>query len=196
MLNLSDTFFHRVADPNEHYDLQVIEKKSPGVEVSSLLRFTDGFTNLIQSLSKKFEIIIYDSGSPQLLNQVLGHIDPEGTLISHCIYSSNCFPAELPEHPMSKDLRVLLNRKLSNIWYLSSTFDLPFDQLPNLVPVLPSRQLLSQEKSNHHWASLIQFLLTSEPLTSEDHFGLRELTSHGEAKDDLIRDFLSKRKFN
>ena len=192
VLNLTDTFFHRVADPNEPYDLKVLEKDGTGTTASSLVRFAVGFGNLLQILSQEFELIVFDSSPVSLLNQVLAHIDPEGAIFSHVIYSSSGCGRFSCNKPF-RDLRVLLNRKLQDIWYLSSSFDIPFVQIGNFVPILPSRFIQTEDRGKDVAERLFQFVRNQEPSATLDPFGLRQLSSLPEVKEESIRDYLVSR---
>lgn len=192
VLNLSETFFDRVVDPNDPYDLKVSELIDC-TKTSHLIRFTSGFLDFLHRLSKDFELIVYDSGSPQVLNQILKHLDPEARLISHIVYKANCFLDKTSKQGFYKDLRVLLNRNLENVFYLSSSFDLHFTQVDNFVPVIPTRLLPTKDQGTTHLGGLIKFLRNTEPKSCKDSFGLAELAAQGEVKDESIREYFASR---
>lgn len=193
VISLMGTFCHQVADPNEPYDMRVLETRVDNEKVSSLVRFTDGFSTLVQQLAASFDIIVYENGSPELVNQLVSYFDPQGRFVSYCIYSNSCFAGNMPELQATKDLRVVLNRKPETMRYLSASFDLPYDQLSNFVPVLPSRLLATPEQCKDHTDSLLRYLMASEASSGTDHFGLKELASLAEARDELIKDFIAAR---
>ena len=133
VFSIDRTLARKVEDVNEHFDFVHTELKKDGKKSTCMVELLPGCKSFLNKLSEKHEIIIYDMGSPQYVNQVVSLIDPDHSIISYALSLQNCIASPLPR----KDLSVLLSRPLSNTSYISSSFDLPAAQLPNFIPLFP-----------------------------------------------------------
>ncbi|CAD8066565.1 unnamed protein product [Paramecium primaurelia] len=89
---------------------------------------------VLQTLSKHFEIIIFTASHSSYANIVIDYLDPKKQWISHRLYRENCLQS--PEGAYVKDLRVLGNRKLSNVLLIDNASYSFSQQIENGVPII------------------------------------------------------------
>ncbi|CAD8195006.1 unnamed protein product [Paramecium octaurelia] len=89
---------------------------------------------VLQTLSKHFEIIVFTASHSSYANIVIDYLDPKRQWISHRLYRENCL--QTPEGAYVKDLRVLGNRKLSNVLLIDNASYSYSQQIENGVPII------------------------------------------------------------
>lgn len=90
---------------------------------------------MIEELSKFYEIIVFTASHSCYANVVLDYLDQNSKYISHRLFRENCVQTE--EGLFIKDLRVLMNRNLSDIIIVdNAAYSFGF-QLDNGLPILP-----------------------------------------------------------
>jgi CTD small phosphatase-like protein 2 len=67
---------------------------------------------VLTAAAKKFEVIVFTASHAGYANLVLDQIDPDHSLIDHRLTRDNCI---VVDNIFIKDLRVLVNRRLSDI---------------------------------------------------------------------------------
>ncbi|CAD8096423.1 unnamed protein product [Paramecium primaurelia] len=89
---------------------------------------------ILQTLSRHFEIIVFTASHSCYANIVLDYLDPKKQWISHRLFRDHCLQTE--EGAYVKDLRVLGNRKLSNILLIDNASYSFGQQIDNGVPII------------------------------------------------------------
>ncbi|KAM3135459.1 hypothetical protein pb186bvf_012478 [Paramecium bursaria] len=89
---------------------------------------------ILQALSKHFEIIVFTASHQCYASVVLDYLDPRRQWISHRLYRDSCVQSE--EGAFIKDLRVLGNRKLQNILLVDNASYSFGQQIDNGIPII------------------------------------------------------------
>lgn len=89
---------------------------------------------VLEKLSKKFELIVFSDGIRDVHHRIMNKIDPENTLFSFKLYREHCYLTEKGVYV--KDLRVLNRPHCSTVMVDNSTSSFGF-QLNNGVPIIP-----------------------------------------------------------
>ncbi|CAD8091587.1 unnamed protein product [Paramecium primaurelia] len=89
---------------------------------------------ILQTLSKHFEIIVFTASHSSYANIVIDYLDPKKQWISHRFYRENCL--QTTEGAYIKDLRVLGNRKLSNVLLIDNASYSFSKQIENGIPII------------------------------------------------------------
>ncbi|CAD8187065.1 unnamed protein product [Paramecium octaurelia] len=89
---------------------------------------------ILQTLSRHFEIIVFTASHSCYANIVLDYLDPKKQWISHRLFRDHCLQSE--DGAYIKDLRVLGNRKLSNILLVDNASYSFGQQIDNGVPII------------------------------------------------------------
>ncbi|CAD8181027.1 unnamed protein product [Paramecium pentaurelia] len=90
---------------------------------------------VLQTLSKHFEIIIFTASHSSYANIVIDYLDPKRQWISHRLFRENCIQSS-EGGAYVKDLRVLGNRKLSNVLLIDNASYSFSQQIENGVPII------------------------------------------------------------
>jgi CTD small phosphatase-like protein 2 len=83
---------------------------------------------LLQELSKYYEIVIYTASIKEYANTVLAILDPNKKYVDHILYREHCH--EINGHYL-KDLRIIKNRRLKDMILVDNTIAALFLQLEN-----------------------------------------------------------------
>ncbi|CAD8095979.1 unnamed protein product [Paramecium sonneborni] len=110
---------------------------------------------VLQTLSKHFEIIIFTASHSNYANIVIDYLDPKKQWISHRLYRENCI--QTPEGAYVKDLRVLGNRKLSNVLLIDNASYSFGQQIENGVPIISFYDNYDDEELLHLENYLLSF---------------------------------------
>lgn len=89
---------------------------------------------VLQKLSKKFELIIFSEGVRDFHHKIMNKIDPENAIFSFKLYKEQCYQTDKGVYV--KDLRVLNRPHSSTVLVDNSTSAFGF-QLSNGVPIVP-----------------------------------------------------------
>ncbi|CAD8084279.1 unnamed protein product [Paramecium sonneborni] len=89
---------------------------------------------ILQTLSRHFEIIVFTASHSCYANIVLDYLDPKKQWISQRLFREHCIQTD--EGAYIKDLRVLGNRKMSNILLIDNASYSFGQQIDNGVPVI------------------------------------------------------------
>lgn len=183
-----DTLVHQILDPNEDYDFVVTEKDAAGEEKSTLVKIRENAKEILSELAQEFDVYLYESASPQFVNQVAAALDPKYEIFSSCLNSQHCFQERNGEG-VSKDLRVLPGKGIQNMSYISSNYDIPANQLSCFVPILPSFMtgIMNKDEST----LLVDHVRRKAEgkSTETDTFGLNHFSEIPQAKGQEISDY-------
>ncbi|CAK59009.1 unnamed protein product (macronuclear) [Paramecium tetraurelia] len=105
-----------------------------GETVQASINIRPHAQKVLQTLSKHFEIIIFTASHSSYANIVIDYLDPKRQWISHRLFRENC--VQTPEGAYVKDLRVLGNRKLSNVLLVDNASYSFGKQIENGVPII------------------------------------------------------------
>ena len=90
---------------------------------------------VLSSLSKIYEIIVFTAGQPHYADPILDYIDPERVFFQHRLYRKNC--NLIDKGIFVKDLRILQNRQLKDIIIVDNSIISFAFQMENGIPILP-----------------------------------------------------------
>ena len=113
VFGLDRVLLTRVTDDTAPFDFEVTEKSEAGLLLTTNFVLRPGLGQLLSHVSQQFEVVIFSKDSGLVTNQLVQKIDPSNELVSfvldkrHCIYT--------PRGVLSKDLRIILNRQLSDL---------------------------------------------------------------------------------
>ena len=114
------------------------------------MKFRPFAREVIERLSKVFEVIVFTASHSSYANQVIDLLDPEGKFITDRLFRDNCL--QTSEGINIKDLRIIENRRLEDIFIVDNSVYCFGFQLANGIPILPfydnkeDRELLALEK--------------------------------------------------
>lgn len=89
---------------------------------------------ILQNLSKNFEIIVFTASHSCYANVVLDYLDPENKYIQHRLFREHCY--QTPEGMYCKDLRVI-DRNMDSMVLVDNAAYSYAAQLDNGIPILP-----------------------------------------------------------
>lgn len=89
---------------------------------------------VLEKLSKSFELIVFSEGVRDMHHKIMNKIDPDNKLFSFKLYKEHCYQSEKGIYV--KDLRVLNRQHSTTILVDNSTSSFGF-QLNNGVPIIP-----------------------------------------------------------
>lgn len=89
---------------------------------------------ILESLSKDFEIIVFTASHKGYADKVIDILDPEGLYVSHRLFREHCFQSK--QGVYVKDLRII-NRKMCDMILVDNALYSYGLQLQNGVPIIP-----------------------------------------------------------
>ncbi|CAD8147045.1 unnamed protein product [Paramecium octaurelia] len=89
---------------------------------------------ILQTLSRDFEIVIFTASHSCYANVVIDYLDPKKEWVSYRLFREHCIQTK--EGAYIKDLRVLGNRKLSNILLVDNASYSFNKQIDNGIPII------------------------------------------------------------
>ncbi|CAD8147854.1 unnamed protein product [Paramecium pentaurelia] len=89
---------------------------------------------ILKTLSKDFEIIIFTASHSCYANMVIDYLDPKKQWISHRLFREHCIQTR--EGAYIKDLRILGNRKLCNVLLVDNASYSFNKQIENGIPII------------------------------------------------------------
>jgi len=107
---------------------------------------------LLEELSKYYEIIVFTASHSCYANVALDYLDPENKYIHHRLFREHCITTE--EGLYIKDLRILANRDLKDVVIVDNAVYSFGYQLENGIPIIP----FYFNKKDQELKSLLSFL--------------------------------------
>ncbi|CAD8196979.1 unnamed protein product [Paramecium pentaurelia] len=105
-----------------------------GEKIQASINIRPYAQQILQTLSRHFEIIVFTASHSCYANIVLDYLDPKKQWISHRLFREHCLQTD--EGAYVKDLRVLGNRKMSNILLIDNASYSFGQQIDNGVPII------------------------------------------------------------
>ncbi|CAK68015.1 unnamed protein product (macronuclear) [Paramecium tetraurelia] len=105
-----------------------------GEKIQASINIRPYAQQILQTLSRHFEIIVFTASHSCYANIVLDYLDPKKQWISHRLFRDHCIQTD--EGAYVKDLRVLGNRKMSNILLIDNASYSFGQQIDNGVPII------------------------------------------------------------
>ena len=98
------------------------------------INFRPGLKKFLEFTSKNFEVVLFTSAIKYYADKVLELIDPERTLFSYRLYREDCI--DICDYFKIKDLRILGNRQIDNLFLIDNNLINMYSQLNNgyLIP--------------------------------------------------------------
>ena len=94
-----------------------------------------GSREVLQSLKQDFEVGLFTTADRKHAEEMLELLDPHRDLVDFCLDRSHCI--EVKPNVWIKDLRVLQNRKLSEMLVVDNNLYCAALNLSNAIPILP-----------------------------------------------------------
>ena len=91
--------------------------------------------DILEDLSKKFELIIFTASQKYYADVVINYIDPEKKFFQHRFYRDSCIATK--EGFYIKDLRIFTNRSLKNMVIVDNSPISFALQIENGIPIIP-----------------------------------------------------------
>lgn len=107
----------------------------------------------LERLVKHFEIFVFTASSPNYANSIVNFLDPYNQLINGILTRNNCM--ETKNGFFIKDLRVIKNRDLKNIFIVDNLSHSFGFQIDNGVPILE----FHFDKKDRELKYLVDYLL-------------------------------------
>ena len=117
VLDLDETLIH--ADINNEFEntdeTVMFGTSNRDYEIKIPINFMirPGLKQFLESVSSKYEIIIFTASKQEYADTILNHLDPTKKLIKHRLFRDQCIP--LYGKIFIKDLRIFNDRDLANI---------------------------------------------------------------------------------
>lgn len=134
MFDLDETLIHCNESTSIPHDVKLPITFPTGEIVEAGINIRPHAVDLLKTLSKNFEIIVFTASHSCYANVVLDHLDPHGEYIQHRLYREHCYATA--EGMYVKDLRVL-NRNLSDMVLVDNAAYSYAFQLDNGIPIIP-----------------------------------------------------------
>ncbi|KRX03187.1 HAD-like domain [Pseudocohnilembus persalinus] len=135
VFDLDETLIHCVDNYDQESDATVQITIPDGETYGAEISIRPFAIEILQELSKDFEIIIFTASHECYASKVIELLDPEKKYISHQLYRENCLA--LDNDMNLKDLRVLKNRNLKNLILVDNAAYSFGNQLENGIPIIP-----------------------------------------------------------
>jgi CTD small phosphatase-like protein 2 len=132
LLDLDETLVHCCENPREAQRSITINLPS-GDQLEVGINVRPYALELLTSLSKSFEIIVFTASHKCYADVVLDMLDPVHELIHHRLYRDNCV---IVDGVHIKDLRIITNRKLEDMIIVDNAAYSFAYQLENGIPII------------------------------------------------------------
>ena len=138
VFQVEDCLIHKMDKFDAACDLEIVRKEKKGWSTKFHYKVRPGARELIEELSSMFEIGLYSNLPSQISNTIVQYLDPDSKHISFSLDSRHCINIKGESDSLQrKDLRVLCDRSLSDVFYVGTNFDMPLDQLSRFIPLVP-----------------------------------------------------------
>ncbi|CAD8191996.1 unnamed protein product [Paramecium octaurelia] len=134
VFDLDETLIHCNESTSVPGDIVLPITFPTGETIQASINIRPYAQQILQTLSRHFEIIVFTASHSCYANIVLDYLDPKKQWISHRLFREHCQQTE--EGAYVKDLRVLGNRKMSNILLIDNASYSFGQQIDNGVPII------------------------------------------------------------
>ncbi|KAM3147211.1 hypothetical protein pb186bvf_000927 [Paramecium bursaria] len=134
VFDLDETLIHCNENTKIPGDVILPIKFPTGEIIEASINIRPYAQQILQTLSRHYEVIVFTASHSCYANVVIDHIDPNKQWISHRLFRESCVQTE--EGAYLKDLRVLGNRNLADLVLIDNaaySFSL---QLQNGIPII------------------------------------------------------------
>ncbi|KAL4445125.1 hypothetical protein ABPG74_018853 [Tetrahymena malaccensis] len=138
---------------------------TPQEQIQCLFSIRPYAQQILQELSKDFELILLTAARKIYADAVLQKLDPENKIFSHKFYRECCIEFQIP-NPLQnqgskksylKDLRIFQNRKLENVILVDNSPLSYLNQVSNGIPIL---DYCNNNKNDEELLHLCSYLKT------------------------------------
>jgi Dullard-like phosphatase family protein len=177
IFDLDETLVHWVDEPetdNPHVILQVTFPTGETVDAGINIR--PYAIECLKEANKFFQVVVFTASHQSYADVVLDYLDPNHDLIQYRLYRESCIQTK--EGVYIKDLRIIQNRLLENIWIIdNAVYSFGF-QLDNGIPIIPFYDDPADEEL-HHLVFYMKCLSTLEDMRvqNQNAFQLSALDS-------------------
>ena len=160
-------------------DLEVTRKEKNGWSTKFHYKVRPGAREFIEEISSLFEVGFYSNLPAQISNSIVRHLDPDQKHISFSIDSRHCltFKNDKSESYLRKDLTILSDRSIADMFYVASCFDIPLGQLSKFIPLVPFNLNSNKEEGTPSLSELkdyLTYLNSCRQLPSQQDLSLSE----------------------
>jgi CTD small phosphatase-like protein 2 len=120
IFDLDETLIHCNDDPDMSCDVKVPIKFAGGDVVQAGIIIRPFAREILEKLSKHYEIVIFTASHACYANIVLNLLDPENKYISYRLFREHCIKTK--EGIFIKDLRIFSNRNLKDLFIVDNAF--------------------------------------------------------------------------
>ncbi|KAL4494630.1 hypothetical protein ABPG72_004532 [Tetrahymena utriculariae] len=138
---------------------------TPQEQIQCLFSIRPYAQQILQELSKDFELILLTAARKIYADAVLQKLDPENKIFSHKFYRECCIEFQIPNPLLNqgskksylKDLRIFQNRKLENVILVDNSPLSYLNQVSNGIPIL---DYCNNNKNDQELLHLCSYLKT------------------------------------
>jgi len=152
IFDLDETLIHCNENTSMPCDVILPIKFPNGDIIEAGINIRPYTMELLEELSKYYEIIVFTASHSCYANVALDYLDPENKYIHHRLFREHCITTE--EGLYIKDLRILANRDLKDVVIVDNAVYSFGYQLENGIPIIP----FYFNKKDQELKSLLSFL--------------------------------------
>lgn len=152
IFDLDETLIHCSEDQAGVCDARIPITFPNGEHISAGINIRPYATELLNEMSRIFEVIVFTASHSCYANPVIDYIDPN-RVVSHRLFRENC--SIITEGLYTKDLTVIKNRSLKDMILVDNANYSFFLQMSNGVPIIP----FYDNKEDRELLKLKEFLI-------------------------------------
>ena len=134
IFDLDETLIHCNDTLTPPYDVKLPITFPTGQIIQAGINIRPHAVEILQNLSKNFQIVVFTASHSCYANVVLDYLDPQNRYIHHRLFREHCY--QTPEGMYCKDLRII-NRDMDSMVLVDNAAYSYATQLDNGIPILP-----------------------------------------------------------
>lgn len=135
IFDLDETLIH-CAEDDEPYDVcLMVQNSQSNSKFETYIKIRPYAKKILQAMCEFYEIMVFTAGHAHYADKILDYLDPGNKYICHRLYRNTCI--EITEGLFIKDLRVLGQRKQSDIILVDNAIYSYYFNMDNGVPIIP-----------------------------------------------------------
>lgn len=153
ILDLDETLIHADFDSNYADPDRIVAFNYENCEISVPVFIRPGLSSFLETVSDKFEIVVFTASMKEYADAVLNMLDPENKIFKQRFYRNNCICVK--NRVFIKDLRIFANRKPENIIIVDNSLYSFTNQISNGVLI----NSFYNDKEDRELFNLLNYLL-------------------------------------
>ena len=150
ILDMDETLIHAVIlqkgeEPRSDGDFTItLSSEDDGDELKISVKMRPHMEDILDQLSRMFEIVVFTAGEQEYADAVLDFIDEERAVIQHRLYRQHCIKREPGFY--IKDLRIIKDRDLEDVVLVDNSIISFAFNMDNGIPISPFYRGQKSEK--------------------------------------------------